>query len=269
MRMGMHLVKGFSGPEDWLNQLAQRNCRAAFCPVKADAPPSLKREYLKASEEGDILLAEVHAWSNMASAYEQVRNDSLAFCIGQLELAEELGANCCVTTAGSRLKDKGPHRDNLSGETFELIVKSVQTIIDEVQPRNTWFTLECMPWIFPRTVEDYLRLIEAVDRERFAVHFDPVNLIYTLENFYGNGEFLRNSITRLKPYIKSCHAKDILIGTAFPIEIRECAPGLGSLDYQTYITEMNKINENMPLMLEHLKTDEEYRRAADYLAAFL
>ncbi|MDC7219082.1 MAG: TIM barrel protein [Spirochaetales bacterium] len=269
MRLGMHLVEGFSGPEDWIKQLKSRNCRAAFCPVKADGESALKAEYLQAATESDILLAEVHSWSNMASAYEDERKESLAYCIEQLQLAEELGARCCVTTAGSRKRKKGPHKENLQEETFELIVKSVQKIIDEVQPRNTFFTLECMPWIFPRTVEDYLRLIKSIDRKSFAVHFDPVNLIYNLENYYENGEFLKKAIKKLGPYTKSCHGKDIALGEAFPIEIRECEPGKGILEYQTYIREMDKIDSDMPLMLEHLKSDEEYRRAGKYVEQFL
>jgi sugar phosphate isomerase/epimerase len=269
MRMGMHLVEGFTDPRDWINQLTERGCRAAFCPVKADSNDSLKAEYLQAAKESDILLAEVHAWSNMASAYSDERDESLAFCVKQLELAEEMGARCCVTTAGSRKRKKGPHQDNLQEETFQLIVKSVQKIIDEVKPTSTYFTLECMPWIFPRSVEEYLRLIKEIDREHFAVHFDPVNLIYSLENFYENGDFLRRSIAELGPYIKSCHGKDICLGEAFPIEIRETEPGLGSLDYKTYIGEVDKIDRDMPLMLEHLKTDREYRRAAEYVQRFL
>lgn len=262
----MHLIEGFASPEDWIRQLEARHCRAAFCPVKNDTEISLRREYKTAARENDIVLAEVHAWSNISSADETVRSESIEFCIRQLQLAEELEANCCVTTAGSYNKIRGPHKENLSHRTFNLIVDTVQKIIDAVQPEKT-FTLECMPWIYPDTPESYLELIKAVDREKFAVHFDPVNMINTLDLFHNNTSFLMNSISLLGLHIKSCHGKDIILGDAFPIEIKETAPGKGELDYRTFLGEMNAIDRNMPLMLEHLKTDREYLEAAEFLTA--
>jgi hypothetical protein len=37
--------------------------------------------------------------------------------------------------------------------------------------------------------------------------------------------------------------------------------GTGGLDYKVFLTELSKL-KNVPLMLEHLKTREEYTRAA-------
>ena len=36
-----------------------------------------------------------------------------------------------------------------------------------------------MPYLLPDSPDSYLALLEAVDRERFAVHLDPVNMINT------------------------------------------------------------------------------------------
>jgi sugar phosphate isomerase/epimerase len=47
----------------------------------------------------------------------------------------------------------------------------------------------------------------------------------------------------------------------------EIRPGLGSLDYRTLIREMHRLDPDMPLMMEHLPNNEEYRLAADYLRA--
>jgi len=46
-------------------------------------------------------------------------------------------------------------------------------IIDAVQPTRTFYTLETMPWMYPDSPQSYLRLLQAVDRRQFAVHFAP------------------------------------------------------------------------------------------------
>ena len=81
-----------------------------------------------------------------------------------------------------RLAQRGwdaPHPDNLSEDTFALIVDTVRAIIDAVQPSRTYFTLEPMPWIIPDSPDRYLQLLEAIGRERFGVHLDPTNMINT------------------------------------------------------------------------------------------
>ena len=51
----------------------------------------------------------------------------------------------------------------------------------------------------------------------------------------------------------------------FPVNLQECQPGLGTLDYKTYLQEASKLPEPPPLMLEHLEKAEEYRQAAKYI----
>ena len=52
------------------------------------------------------------------------------------------------------------------------------------------FILELMPTCIPDSVESYLDTIKAVDREQFAVHLDPVNIMGTHRAYartYENG----------------------------------------------------------------------------------
>jgi sugar phosphate isomerase/epimerase len=51
----------------------------------------------------------------------------------------------------------------------------------------------------------------------------------------------------------------------FPVNLQECRPGLGKLDYATYLTEASKLSPSPPLMLEHLEEPQEYRDAAKYI----
>jgi sugar phosphate isomerase/epimerase len=187
-----------------------------------------------------------------------------------LSLADSMGARCCVNIAGSRAnKWDGPGEENLSRETFEVIVASVREIIDEVEPTDTYYTLETMPWIFPDSPDSYLELIEAVDRDRFAAHLDPVNLVNSPRRYFGNSELLRECFDKLGPYIRSCHAKDTLIQDNLTLHIDEARPGLGNLDYRTYLTELGKIDPDTPLMLEHLSSLEDYSKAFEYVSGIV
>ena len=105
------------------------------------------------------MIAEVGCWSNPISPDEPTRRAALELCKARLELADRVGARCCVNLAGSRGETwDGPHPDNLSPATFALVVDTVREIIDAVQPRRTFYTLEPMPWSFPDSPDSYLEL---------------------------------------------------------------------------------------------------------------
>jgi sugar phosphate isomerase/epimerase len=252
-------------PEAWVKELARRGYRAAFCPVGAEASDDVLKAYAKAAADADIVIAEVGAWSNPISTDEKQRNDALALCKRQLALAERIGARCCVNISGSRgpVWD-GPSKDNLTQETFDLIVATTRAIIDEVKPVRTFFTLETMPWAYPDSPESYLRLLKAIDRKAFAVHFDPVNLVSSPQRYFGSGELIREAFAKLGPHIKSCHAKDIKLDTRLTTHLDEIRAGLGGLDYAAFLTELTRVPD-VPLMLEHLPNDQEYALAAEHI----
>lgn len=266
MRLGGPLLERIEDPETWVAAVTQLGYRAAYCPVSADQDDQTVQAYVEAARKADIVIAEVGAWSNPISPDETERRQALAFCKQQLALADRVGARCCVNIAGSRGERwDGPHPDNLAEDTFDLIVESVREILDAVRPTRTYYTLETMPWIFPDSADSYLRLIRAIDRERFAVHFDPVNLVNSPSRYYRSGDLIRECLEKLGPYIRSCHAKDILMHPQFMVHLDEVRPGLGGLDYPTFLRELDRLDPDIPLMLEHLPDAENYRLAAEHL----
>jgi sugar phosphate isomerase/epimerase len=239
---------------------------AAFCPVEGSADEDTVRAYADAAKAANIVIAEVGAWSNPMSSDAETRRAALEKCQRQLDLADRIGARCCVNIAGSRgEKWDGHHPDNLTEETFDLIVETVRRIIDAVKPTRSFYTLETMPWMFPDSPDCYLRLIKAIDRETFAVHLDPTNLICSPQRYYGNGALIRECFEKLGAYIKSCHGKDIALHDKFMVHLDEVRPGLGNLDYRMFLRELDKLDPNTPLMLEHLPSEEEYNLAAQYV----
>ena len=213
------------------------------------------------------MIAEVGAWNNPLHPDPEEKKKALAHCCGQLHLAEEIGAVCCVNIAGSKDPDRwdGPHPANFAQETFDEIVESVRHIIDTVVPKRTYYTLEPMAWAFPDTADSYLELIRAIDRDRFAVHIDIVNVIRTPREHYRNAELIREWFRKLGPHIRSCHAKDTVIEARFTSHTGEAAPGKGYLDYGTLLREIEALGPDMPLIIEHLDTEAEYDAAARYI----
>ncbi|MBN2271495.1 MAG: hypothetical protein JXN61_12830, partial [Sedimentisphaerales bacterium] len=110
----------------------------------------------------------------------------------------------------------------------------------------------------------YLQLLKAIDRKRFAVHLDPVNIVCSPQRYFATGRLIRECFEKLGPYIKSCHAKDIILSNKLTTHLDETRPGLGGLDYEAFLTELSRVRE-MPLMLEHLSGEEEYRLAAEHI----
>jgi sugar phosphate isomerase/epimerase len=265
--LGAPVFEKYEDPAGWINALDKLGYRAAYSPVSIDDDESTIKAYAEAARKAGIIISEVGAWSNPISPDETQRKKAYEKCVKSLQLADQLGANCCVNVSGSRNIEHwaGPHMENLSDQTFDMVVESTRKIIDEVKPRHTYFALEAMPWSFPFSADSYLRLLEAMDRDRFAVHLDPMNMITSPEIFFNNGEMIRDCFRKLGPHIRSCHAKDMIIREdIYTPQLTETRAGLGSMDYTAFLTELSKL-DNIPLMIEHLKTADEYKLAADYI----
>jgi len=266
MRLGGPIFDNITDPENWAEQLKHYRYKAAYCPIDSNASDSTINDYYKIAEKEDIIIAEVGAWSNPISSIKEIRDSAVMLCKKKLELAEKIGAKCCVNIAGSRGEQwDGPHSDNLTEETFEMIVETVREIIDAVKPLRAFYSLETMPWIFPDTADSYMKLICAVDRKQFAVHLDPVNMINSPIAYYNNSSIIKECFTKLGPYIKSCHAKDIVLSGNLTVHLDEIRPGLGALNYKVFLYELSKIDKDVPIMLEHLPSEEEYTKAAAYI----
>lgn len=266
MRLSGPLFEKFTEPASWIGAVQTAGYSAAYPPLPSESPPALVDEFLAAARENDIVISEVGAWSNPIDPDPVKAKAAIAHCQERLRWAERIGARSCVNIVGSRNPAKwdGPHPENFSDATFERIVLSTREIVDAVQPQRTFYTLETMPWIFPSGPDEYLALLNAIDRPGVAVHLDPVNMINSPVRAYKNGAFIRECFAKLGPRIKSCHAKDIILREQLTVHLDECRPGTGMLDYRVFLEELARLDADIPLCLEHLPA-EEYPLAAEYI----
>jgi sugar phosphate isomerase/epimerase len=268
MRLGGPVFEKYDSPEAWVQAVQALGYRAAYCPVGVRETLPVIQAYARAALQADIVIAEVGVWDNPLSPVRAERKTAIVKNQACLALADEIGARCCVNIAGSRgTKWDGPAAADLTDETFDMIVENVRLIIDAVQPKRTFYTLEPMPWMYPDSAESYLRLIKAIDRQAFAAHLDPVNMVSSPQLYFRNADLLRECVAKLGPYIRSVHAKDIALRDHLTVHLDEMRPGLGGLDYGVFLSEVARLDPDTPLMLEHLPQAADYTAAAEFVRA--
>jgi sugar phosphate isomerase/epimerase len=267
IRLGGPIFLKSSDPRELAREHRRLGYGAAYCPEAKVEDTALLREIEKAFAAENVVIAEVGAWVNMLDPDTAKRAKNLRYVVERLALAEAVGARCCPDIAGSYNPTVwyGPHPKNLSQEFFDATVENCRRVIDEVKPKRTRFSIEMMGWSLPDGPDAYLKLIRAVDRPGFAVHMDVCNGINSPAKFYRSGEFISECFRTLGRWIVSCHAKDLQWVTELNVHFLEVVPGRGEVDYRTYLTELSKLPVDAPLMLEHLKTAEEYEEGKRYI----
>ncbi len=270
MRLGTSSPLSHGSVSEWAEKQAALGCRALVFPLSADSPEDKIKEYEEAAKSNDLLIAEVGIWRNAMSADPEDRKVQRDYCVRQLQLADRLGARCAVNVAGAfGERWDGHYKENFSDEARKQIVEMVREIIDRAEISNTYFTLEPMPWMVPTGPEDYARLIEEVGRERFAVHMDIINMTNSLERYYGAEKFIDRCVELLGSKIRSCHIKDVHLKEEYTFQLEETAPGKGEYPLRYYVEKMHALDPDMPVILEHLTTDEEYIHYMNYLKEVL
>jgi sugar phosphate isomerase/epimerase len=267
IRLGGPIFLKSDDPRELAREHRRLGYSAAYCPMAKVEDTARVAEIQKAFAAENVVIAEVGAWKNMLDPDLDARRANMRYVIERMALAEAVAARCCVDIAGSFSSKAwyGPDPKNLSREFFDATVENCRRIIDEIKPKRTKFTIEMMGWNIPDNPDSYLELIRAVDRPAFGVHMDVCNGINSPTKFYRSGEYIAECFRKLGPQIVSCHAKDLAWEVELNVHFREVIPGRGEVDYATYLRELSKLPVDAPLMLEHLKTAEEYEEGKKYI----
>ena len=267
MRLGIASSLCHESPEQWAEQLKNLGCKCVVFPLNCNDSKERIDAYVNAARENDLTIAEVGIWNNMLDSDPEKRKANIDYNIRQLILADEIGAVCAVNIAGTPHGPRwdGGYRENFSPETFDLTVETIQYILKQANVKNTFFSIESMPWMIPSSPEEYLKLIKAVNHPRFGAHLDLVNMITSPRKYFFNDEFIRECFEILKGHICSCHLKDIYLKEEFTFQLQECAVGKGTLDVELFAELATLENPDMPMIIEHLTTDEEYINSFKYV----
>jgi len=266
MRLGGTVC--FGHISEFEDKLTASGFRAITAPFTCETPREEINRYLEIIRRHDVLIAEVGVWRN---PFDRERGrDNLEFARRQLKLADELDIPCCVNIVGTESSAGWDAADpgNYTEEMYGRIVSSIREIIDGVNPQRAYYCIEPMPWMIPDGPDVYLQLMKDVDRSRFGVHMDFVNMINSPRRFLAAESFIEECFRKLGPYIRSTHLKDSRMNlTQLTTMLNECSPGEGALDFVKVLQILDRyLPADAPVLLEHMSTFEEYRKAYEYIA---
>jgi sugar phosphate isomerase/epimerase len=98
---------------------------------------------------------------------------------------------------------------------------------------------------------------------------DIVNMLISPRVYFDNRRLVRETFELLGPHIRSCHVKDAVLDHSLTVSIRETECGKGELDLACYIREADRLDPEMPMIIEHLSDFAGYRRAIDHVRGLL
>ena len=267
MKLGGSVTGPWKTVKEWEQLLKATRFAAIPCPVDSRTDKVLAREVIAATRAMGVTVAEAGVWKNVLALDKKEQESALSYAKNQLAFADEYLIPCCVNIAGARgTRWDGAFTDNYTQEAYDLIISTVQDIIDSVQPKTSFYTLEPMPWMLPDGPDEYLRLMRDINRPQFAVHMDFVNMINSPRRSLFAHAFIEECFEKLGGSVKSCHLKDSLMEESYTTVIREMAPGQGSLDFTQVLSSIDRhLAKDAPVLLEHMSTFEEYAAAYDHV----
>lgn len=269
---GGPIVKKFSdiGCDSYLyaKMHKERGYKAAVVPNEITiSDREMIKEFRDAFNESDITIAEVGLYNNIVDLDENERRKSREEVLNKLALADEIGATCFVGINGTYANGLARFNHvakNHSQDAFDEGVELARYFIDTVKPKRTYFTFEMFPFSVLDTPENVYKFYRAVDRKEFAVHLDLVNLVVSPYTYFNNGEVFEECLKLFGEKIVSCHIKDILMEVpSISVILKEVVIGRGNLDLGKYLMGINNLPRKIPMILEHLETEEKYLEAAN------
>ena len=273
MLLGGSIVGAYSDMSEWEELLVRSRFRAITAPFSCRTPAEEIRSFCEIIRRRGVKIAEIGVWKNLMDPDEAAAAEAMRFAKGQLALADELDIPCCVNIAGTSGTAgwDSADRNNYTAETYERIIRQTREILDEVRPKRAFYCIEPMPWMVPDGPDEYLQLIRDVDRPQFAAHMDFVNMINSPRRALAAEDFIEECFRKLGPYIKSTHIKDTRLDPVrLTTVLEECSPGEGMLDYGRVVGILDKyLPADAPVLLEHMQTEEDYRKAFDCVAGLM
>lgn len=260
MYLGISSSLVHTSPQEWANKHKSLGLKSVVFPVDCNAGEEKIMAYKKAADDAGLVIAEVGVWKNTLAADLAERAKWIDYAVEQLKMADRIEARCCVNVVGTPYGPRwdGGYRENFSQEAWKMAVNMIQEIIDRADPIHTKFSIESMPWMIPSSPDEYLCLMKDVNRPQFGAHLDVVNMITSPDRYFFNNKFLDECFEKLGEKICSCHLKDIRLKEEYTFQLQECACGQGTLDIPRYIRLASAVRNDMPMIIEHLTTDEEY-----------
>lgn len=255
--------------EKFIDKVKFKGFKAIYCPIIDLNNHSLIELTKKRLKEEGITIAECGYWDNLLDLNLDDRKKTRAKMAETIRLADALEAKCAINTVGSLAK--GSHRnhcaDNFTEKAFDEIVDMTHDLLDETNPEHTKLSYEIYQWHILDSTKEIKRMVDAVNDKRFGVHLDLVNLLNCPRRYWRSLDVAKEFIDTLGEHIVSAHVKDVWMnqGINDDLEFHEVPAGNGQVDIAGCMKLLSQLPQDIPYMMEHLKTEEEYNDVSVYL----
>jgi hypothetical protein len=102
LKLGGPLFDDYDSPDTWVQVVKAYGYNAAYCPVGPEESDDVVKAYETAAQEANIIIAEVGVWNNPLDPDDVKRKAAIDKCCTLLDLADRIGAKCCVNVVGRR-----------------------------------------------------------------------------------------------------------------------------------------------------------------------
>jgi len=181
-----------------------------------------------------------------------------------VETADRLGRSFVVTHTGScDVSPTKPHRDNSTKATWVASVGAIKQILKDISGSRVNLGIEALNPCNINNPRAHVRLREDVGDPRVKVCLDPTNMLNTAV-YYRTTELLNDCFNFLGEDILYCHAKDVQWEYTMLTAFKWVISGMGTIDYELYLTHLSRMKYPRALLLEFLK-EEQYPQAKQFI----
>ncbi len=222
------------------------------------------REILQLCTSLDVEFYTLHVWANIIHPDPEERARIHRLHADAVATAERLGMKFILTHTGGRHPENKdtPHPLNHTRETWQMSVDAVKKILKDTAGSQVKLAFEAVNSCNNNTPQSHLRLMEDVGDERVKVTLDPCNMLHP-GTIFRTTELLDQCFDMLGEDILYCHAKDKAWNEMMP-HFEGVALGQGTMDYETYLARLSRMETPRVLYIEHLP-DELYPPSKKHL----
>jgi sugar phosphate isomerase/epimerase len=229
-----------------------------------DASDSDIRETHDVLKEYDVLFYGLHMAVNNIHPDLSVRRKNQKQVAEMIEAAERIGLPFVVSHTGSCSEETtATHRDNWTMKTWKESVEAIKQILKDTEGSKVNIGIEAVNATNINNPRAHVRFKEDVGDPRIKVTLDPTNMMNP-NVYYRSTELINECFDLIGEDIMYAHAKDVYWTPQMLPTFTWVIPGIGTMDYETYLTRLSRLKYPRPLLLEFLK-EEEYPQAKKFI----
>jgi len=234
---------------------------AGIEPMPLDIPDDLCERVRTAVTSREIFMGAVSGTFNMIHPDESVRTNGLKRLGVIASACKKLGTGIITLCSGTRNRDSmwRPHPDNASPEAWSDLVKSMESAARIGEEHDVVMAFEPEVANVIDSAPNARKLLDEIRSPNLKVIIDGANVFHKGE-LGRMHEILDEAFELLGPDIVHAHAKDL----DHDGEAGKLAAGTGLLDYDHYLSLLDKIGFDGPMVLHGL-TEEQAPACRDFV----